>query len=131
MQITESLKPTSLQIHNDSHKHSHHQAMKGVTSREVGIALYIAWINWLTTCRRTSGMQLNGWSRSTLVTNKPSLVITSSGFNGKTQLARHRLVNTLMKDELAQEGGIHALQLTTRTPEEEETKKEKEATIDA
>jgi stress-induced morphogen len=36
-----------------------------------------------------------------------------------------------MKDELAQEGGIHALQLTTRTPEEEEARKKKEATIGA
>jgi stress-induced morphogen len=66
-----------------------------------------------------------------MVTDIGSLVITSSGFNGKTQLARHRLVNTLMKDELAQEGGIHALQLTTRTPEEEEARKKKEATVGA
>ncbi|KAH3920691.1 hypothetical protein HBH56_008550 [Parastagonospora nodorum] len=56
------------------------------------------------------------------------LVITSSAFEGKMQLARHRMVNTLMKDELAQEGGIHALQLTTRTPQEEENKRQKEAT---
>jgi stress-induced morphogen len=38
------------------------------------------------------------------------------------------MVNALMKDELAQEGGIHALQLTTRTPEEDEARREKEAT---
>jgi len=44
------------------------------------------------------------------------------------QVARHRMVNALVKDELAKEGGIHALQLTTRTPEEEETRKQKEAT---
>jgi stress-induced morphogen len=56
-----------------------------------------------------------------------SLVITSSAFDGKMQLARHRMVNTIMKDELAQEGGIHALQLTTRTPQEEEARKQKEA----
>ncbi|KAG9205623.1 hypothetical protein G6514_007228 [Epicoccum nigrum] len=56
------------------------------------------------------------------------LVITSSAFKGKPQLARHRIVNALMKDELAQEGGIHALQLTTRTPEEDEARREKEAT---
>jgi stress-induced morphogen len=46
------------------------------------------------------------------------------------QLARHRMVNSLMKDELAKEGGIHALQLTTRTPQEEESRKQKEA-VDA
>lgn len=43
------------------------------------------------------------------------------------QVARHRMVNSLMKDEMAQEGGIHALQLTTRTPEEEESRRQKEA----
>jgi stress-induced morphogen len=37
------------------------------------------------------------------------------------------MVNSLMKDEMAKEGGIHALQLTTRTPEEEESRKQKEA----
>ncbi|KAF2818765.1 bola-like protein, partial [Ophiobolus disseminans] len=87
--ITEALQPSTLQIFNDSHKHSHHQAMEGVTSKETHFRL----------------------------------VITSSNFDGKTQLARHRLVNTLMKDELAREGGIHALQLTTKTPQEEERKK--------
>ncbi|KAL6703691.1 BolA domain UV induced protein Uvi31 [Coniothyrium glycines] len=55
------------------------------------------------------------------------VVIASSAFHGKMQVARHRMVNSLMKDEMAQEGGIHALQLTTRTPEEEESRKQKEA----
>ena len=36
------------------------------------------------------------------------------------QAARHRMVYALLKDELAMEGGIHALQLRTRTPEEAE-----------
>jgi acid stress-induced BolA-like protein IbaG/YrbA len=60
-------------------------------------------------------------------TLNPSVIITSESFKGKQQLARHRMVNTLMKDELAREGGIHALQLTTRTPDEEEQRKQKEA----
>jgi stress-induced morphogen len=46
--------------------------------------------------------------------------ITSDSFKGKMQPARHRMIYTLFKDEMAQEGGIHALQLRTRTPEEEE-----------
>jgi len=92
--ITEALKPTSLEIYNDSHKHAHHKAMQGVTSRETHFRVFI----------------------------------TSSAFQGKMQVARHRMVNALVKDELAKEGGIHALQLTTRTPEEEETRKQKEAT---
>jgi len=37
------------------------------------------------------------------------------------------MVYSLLKDEMAQDGGIHALQLKTRTPEEEEKQKQKEA----
>ncbi|KAI4956311.1 hypothetical protein J4E91_000522 [Alternaria rosae] len=92
--ITEALKPTSLEIFNDSNKHAHHKAMQGVTSRETHFRVFI----------------------------------TSPAFQGKMQLARHRMINSLMKDELAQEGGIHALQLITRTPEEDQARKEKEAT---
>jgi acid stress-induced BolA-like protein IbaG/YrbA len=55
------------------------------------------------------------------------LVITSEAFQSKPLLARQRMVNTLLKEELAREGGIHALQLKTRTPEEEEKLKAKEA----
>ena len=36
------------------------------------------------------------------------------------QPARHRLVYGLLKEEMAKEGGIHALQLRTRTAEEEQ-----------
>ncbi|EAT91615.2 hypothetical protein SNOG_00120 [Parastagonospora nodorum SN15] len=35
--ITDALKPSTLQIFNDSHKHAHHQAMQGVTSRETHV----------------------------------------------------------------------------------------------
>ena len=52
--------------------------------------------------------------------------ITSDAFKSKMQPARHRMVYTLLKDELAAEGGIHALQLRTRTPEEDERAKAKE-----
>ena len=52
--------------------------------------------------------------------------ITSDAFAKKMQPARHRMVYTLLKDELAAQGGIHALQLRTRTPEEEEKAKAKE-----
>lgn len=51
--------------------------------------------------------------------------IVSEAFKSKMQPARHRMVYTLLKDELAAEGGIHALQLKTRTPEEEERAKAK------
>lgn len=48
------------------------------------------------------------------------LVITSEAFKSKMQPARHRIVYALLKEELDRAGGIHALQLKTRTPEEEE-----------
>lgn len=48
------------------------------------------------------------------------LVITSSQFQGLTQIKRHRMINELLKEDLAREGGIHALQLRTMTPEEDE-----------
>lgn len=48
------------------------------------------------------------------------VVITSEAFKSKMQPARHRMVYSLLTEELAMEDGIHALQLKTRTPEEEE-----------
>jgi BolA-like protein 1 len=36
------------------------------------------------------------------------------------------MVYGLLKDEMAKEGGIHALQLLTRTPQEDEKRREKE-----
>ncbi|KAI1818303.1 bola protein [Poronia punctata] len=54
------------------------------------------------------------------------LVITSEAFRSKMQPARHRLVYGLLRDEMAAEGGLHALQLRTMTPEEEERQKAKE-----
>ncbi|TKA68942.1 hypothetical protein B0A55_08232 [Friedmanniomyces simplex] len=53
--------------------------------------------------------------------------ITSAAFGSKMQPARHRMVYTLLKDELAAQGGIHALQLRTRTPEEDEKAQAREA----
>ncbi|CAO1626138.1 unnamed protein product [Jaminaea pallidilutea] len=42
--------------------------------------------------------------------------ITSSAFEGKTQIARHRAINALLADEFG--SGLHALSLRTRTPAE-------------
>ncbi|KAL2371754.1 hypothetical protein RJ035_005253 [Blastomyces gilchristii] len=47
------------------------------------------------------------------------ITVTSPSFVAKTQAARHRMVYAALKEELAREGGIHALQLKTRTVEEE------------
>lgn len=45
-----------------------------------------------------------------------SIKIVSAAFAGKSRVERHRMVNTLLADELA--GPVHALQLTTQTPDE-------------
>ncbi|KAI5923876.1 bola protein [Camillea tinctor] len=55
------------------------------------------------------------------------LVITSEAFRAKPQPARHRLVYQLFRDEMAAEGGIHAMQLRTMTPDEELRLEEKKA----
>ncbi|RHZ66277.1 hypothetical protein CDV55_105509 [Aspergillus turcosus] len=55
------------------------------------------------------------------------VTITSSAFQSKMQAARHRMVYALLKDEMSREGGIHALQLRTRTPEEEEREKARQS----
>lgn len=48
------------------------------------------------------------------------VLITSEAFKSKMQPARHRMVYALLKEEMERVGGIHALQLRTKTPEEEE-----------
>ncbi|XXH02528.1 hypothetical protein Hte_008904 [Hypoxylon texense] len=95
--ITDALKPSRLEIFNDSAKHAHHQPMVGSTSKETHFRL----------------------------------VITSDAFRSKMQPARHRIIYQLLKDEMAQEGGIHALQLRTMTPEEEQRRQERERAANA
>lgn len=83
--ITAALHPSTLEIHNDSHKHAHHSAMQGSVSQETHFRV----------------------------------VIVSEAFASKMQPARHRMVYALLKEEMEREGGIHALQLRTKTVEEE------------
>ena len=80
------MNPSTLEIHNDSHLHAHHQAMQGSTSKETHFRV----------------------------------VVTSEAFKSKTQPARHRLIYAILEEEMKREGGIHALQLKTRTLEEEQ-----------
>ncbi|CAG2179539.1 unnamed protein product [Oppiella nova] len=58
--------------------------------------------------------------------NLVRVFIASDAFKSKMQPARHRMVYALLKDELAMDGGIHALQLRTRTEEENEKAQAKE-----
>ncbi|RMZ91073.1 hypothetical protein DV736_g1721, partial [Chaetothyriales sp. CBS 134916] len=55
-----------------------------------------------------------------------ALNIVSDEFKGKMQPARHRMVYGLLKEELEKEGGIHALQLRTKTSDEEERAKNRQ-----
>ena len=45
-----------------------------------------------------------------------AVAIVSEVFQGKTPIARHRMVNSLLKEEFDQ--GLHALSLRLKTPEE-------------
>ncbi|KAM9293942.1 bolA-like protein 1 [Gastrophryne carolinensis] len=44
------------------------------------------------------------------------VVVVSDAFNGKSLIQRHRVVNELLKEELA--GPVHALSIQARTPEQ-------------
>lgn len=44
------------------------------------------------------------------------VAVVSTAFAGKSRVERHRMVNTLLAEELA--GPVHALQLVTKTPDE-------------
>jgi stress-induced morphogen len=56
-----------------------------------------------------------------------ALSIVSDAFKSKMQPARHRMVYALLQEEMARDGGIHALQLSTKTPEEAEKLKARQA----
>lgn len=45
-----------------------------------------------------------------------SVLVVSDRFSGQSRVARHRLVNAALATEFS--GGLHALALTLRTPEE-------------
>ena len=66
-----------------------------------------------------------------MLTPSARVVITSDAFASKMQPARHRMVYALLRDEMAVEGGIHALQLRTMTPDEEERQRKKKEEQDA
>lgn len=55
-------------------------------------------------------------------TNRPAnsethfkVIVISPSFQGKTSIAKHRLVNNVLKDEL--DGPVHALSIVALTPE--------------
>jgi len=46
------------------------------------------------------------------------VIAVSKRFEGKMLIARHRMINEALSEELAGSNGIHALSLHTMTPEE-------------
>lgn len=44
------------------------------------------------------------------------VLLVSSDFDKKTPIMRHRMVHTILDEELKQEGGIHALSIDAKTP---------------
>ena len=81
--LTALLRPTTLQVVNDSAKHAGHSGNpSGAADAETHF----------------------------------SVTIVSDEFEGKSLVARHRLVYGALKEEL--EAGLHALALVTETPAE-------------
>jgi BolA family transcriptional regulator, general stress-responsive regulator len=78
--LTEGLKPVSVEVIDESHKHAGHAGARpgGETHFRVRIV--------------------------------------SASFAGKPSVQRHRMIYDLLTDEIA--GGVHALAMTTLTPEE-------------
>ncbi len=46
------------------------------------------------------------------------VVVVSRAFEGKAPVARHQLVYRALAEQMKQPGGVHALAITSRTPEE-------------
>ncbi|KAI9768739.1 MAG: hypothetical protein M1840_004734 [Geoglossum simile] len=113
VKIVEALKPSTLEIYNDSYLHSHHQAMKDSTSDETHFRYFEA--------RKAPAIRT---AIVSLIICR--LIITSEAFRSKMQPARHRIVYSLLKEEMERPGGIHALQLRTMTPEEGERQNKRE-----
>jgi stress-induced morphogen len=67
----------------------------------------------------TARQDLHSWRYKDLF-NLRRVHVVSDAFKSKMQPARHRMVYAILREELDREGGIHALQLRTKTPEEAE-----------
>lgn len=55
------------------------------------------------------------------------VVISSDKFAKLPLIKRHRMVNELLNGELSRENGVHALQLKTMTPEEDQKQEAKKS----
>lgn len=87
--ITLALKPTHLDIIDDSSSHAEHEAMR----------------------------QNYGYTETHF-----KILVVSPDFQGKTPVQRHRMVYSLLNEELSTKG-LHAVNIVTKTPEEYNNKK--------
>lgn len=101
-QLVAQLNPSTLVITNDSHLHAGHSAM-----RAIGPSPYLDLSREL-----TSAGIVGGGSGETHF----SVAIVSDAFRGQRTMQRHRAVYSALGEEL--KGGLHALVLQTKTPEE-------------
>ncbi|KAI8910386.1 bola-like protein-domain-containing protein [Gorgonomyces haynaldii] len=84
--LTEQLKPSFLEINDDSHRHRNHAAMKGLNASETHFRL----------------------------------VVVSDRFKDLKLVQRHQLVYQILDQEI--KDGVHALQMTCKTPQEYQPK---------
>lgn len=87
--LKSNLNSTIVNVYDDSHKHAHHEPMRGSTATETHLRIDVI----------------------------------SDEFEGKSLIQRHRMVNSLLKEEF--DKGLHALQINARTSAEWEKKAEK------
>lgn len=113
--LTAGLQPVTLKLTNESHKHAGH------SGNPTGAPDAETHFKWVLELEGNFG----GWNQLCLslllthlrATPRPrSVEIVSEAFQGKPLVARHRLVYTLLKEEL--DAGLHALALKTKTPSE-------------
>lgn len=95
--LTEALKPVHLEIVDQSHKHaSHGDRIAALAKQSAG---------------EGGHAPIDGAGETHF-----KVVIVSEAFAGQTRVARQRLVYDILRDELAER--VHALALTTQTPQE-------------
>jgi BolA protein len=86
--LTDALSPVALSVVDESHKHAGH--IGHPASGHPGVA---------------SAEETHF-----------AIKVVSAAFTGKSRIARHRIVNEILADELS--GGVHALAIEARAPGE-------------
>jgi len=94
--LTAGLTPLALKIIDDSRKHAHHGPRMAAMANRGG---------------SHGHAPVDGQGETHFRVD-----VVSAAFAGKSRIERHRMVNTLLADELRER--VHAMVITARTPEE-------------